>query len=205
MADFLQEISTIVETGTTEAGSTHATWPMYRGHLPDSTVVGDRAVALLHAPGLPDVGGAVSDGRADIERPGLQVVVRGLSLSQYIPAAGYKLTYEVFISYKTETVGGSAADFEYAFRLQANGSTVEGPYSFRQSMASNTEFGGGTVCMRYVTDSLTPGTTYAMTTDVWTKGDGSGDANTIIFNPTVGSGGDEVATVSRARLIVERL
>ena len=86
MADFLQEISTIVETGTTEAGSTHATWPMYRGHLPDSTVVGDRAVALLHAPGLPDVGGAVSGGRADIERPGLQVVVRGLSLSQYSSA-----------------------------------------------------------------------------------------------------------------------
>lgn len=85
MTDFLQEIATIVQTGTSVAGTTHATWPMYRGHLPDSTLIGDRAVALLHAPGMGDMGGADAD-RCDIERPGLQVLVRGLSLSQYSSA-----------------------------------------------------------------------------------------------------------------------
>ena len=86
MADLLQEISTIIEAGTTQAGSTHATWPIYRSHLPDSTDIGDRAVGLLHAAGFGDRGGAGTD-RSDIERPGLQVLVRGLPLNQY--SSGY--------------------------------------------------------------------------------------------------------------------
>ncbi len=82
MADYLQEVNTIIEAGTTEAGSTDADWPIYRGFLPDSTVIGDRAVALLHTAGESNIGG--TDGaRAEIEGPGLQVVVRGLPLNQF--------------------------------------------------------------------------------------------------------------------------
>lgn len=78
---YLEEIASIIEAGTTAAGSTHATWPLYGGFLPDSTVIGDRAVALLLAPGLPDDGGTGSP-RSDVERPGLQVLVRGQPLNQ---------------------------------------------------------------------------------------------------------------------------
>lgn len=82
MADLLQEINTIIQTGTTQAGSTHATWPTYGGGLPDSTFVGDRAVGLLHGPGMPDLG-SDSSGSIWMERPGLQVLVRGLPYNQY--------------------------------------------------------------------------------------------------------------------------
>lgn len=77
MADLLQEINTIIEAGTTEAGSTFPDWPIYRGHLPDSTAIGDRAVALLNTAGEPDLG------QPDVEKPGLQVITRGLSLKEF--------------------------------------------------------------------------------------------------------------------------
>lgn len=80
MADFLQEINTIIEAGTTEAGSTFSDWPIYRSHLPDSTAIGDRAVALLNSAGEPDLG------QPDVEKPGLQVITRGLPLKKFSTA-----------------------------------------------------------------------------------------------------------------------
>lgn len=85
MAEFLREMATVVEAGTTEAGSTHATWKLYGGGLPDSTHVADRAVGLIQTAGVGDVGSATTD-RADVERPGLQVLVRGLPRNQYSSA-----------------------------------------------------------------------------------------------------------------------
>ena len=82
MAELLQEINTIIQTGTTQAGSTHATWPVYAGGLPDSTFIGDRAVGLLHGPGMPDMG-SDSSGSIWMERPNVQVLVRGLPINQY--------------------------------------------------------------------------------------------------------------------------
>ena len=80
---FLQEIATIIEAGTTMAGSTHATWPLFGGHLPDSTVMNsDRAVALLHGAGLGDLG-SDSSGSIWMERPNVQVLVRGRPFNQY--------------------------------------------------------------------------------------------------------------------------
>lgn len=75
MPDFLQEINTIITSNTTEAGTTD--WPIFRSHLPDSTAIGDRAVALLNSAGGPDLG------QPDVERPGVQVIVRGLSLKEF--------------------------------------------------------------------------------------------------------------------------
>lgn len=46
-------------------------WAIFKGHLPDSTVLGDRAVAVIETLG----DGLL--GRVDMEMPGLQVVVRG--------------------------------------------------------------------------------------------------------------------------------
>lgn len=86
MAELLQEIASIIDAGTTEAGSTHATWPLWLSHLPDSTGMDDRAVALMENPGLPDLGGSTDDQGPAIERPSLQVLVRGLPLNQYSTA-----------------------------------------------------------------------------------------------------------------------
>lgn len=131
-----------------------------------------------------------------------------LSLSQYVPAPGYRLKYEVTLCFRSPTVG-SRAEHEYAFRLQQNidaggATTVEGPYAWRMNTSSN-DFDGGTMSLSYVLDNPTPGSTYAMTTDVWTKGNGTDDSDDIIFNPTLGTAGDTLATQSRARLVMERL
>jgi hypothetical protein len=130
----------------------------------------------------------------------------GLSLSQYIPYAGYRLMYEVTLCFKSTTGGGGTEQTEYAFRIQqtidANpATTVEGPYAWRTCYSGNNEFSGGTVTLSYIVDNPTPGSTYAFTTDVYTEGSGKG-AGTIIFNPTVATG---LATQSRARLVVERI
>lgn len=50
-------------------------WPLYLGHMPDSTMVNDRAVALIETAGTPE------DGRLGIESHGLQVVVRGAAMT----------------------------------------------------------------------------------------------------------------------------
>ena len=66
---FLDDISTLLTSSTVAGGATG--WPLYLGHLPDSSAIGDKAVALLETAGQEDMG------RVDLERPGLQVVVRG--------------------------------------------------------------------------------------------------------------------------------
>lgn len=131
----------------------------------------------------------------------------GLSLSQYIPFRGYRLTYEVTVCFKGTTIGGSGQSYEYAFRLQQTidagaAATVEGPYSCRIRNETANEFGGATVSLKYVIENPVPGSTYAFTTDVYTEGDGANEADTIIFNPTVGAA---LATQSQARLVVERI
>lgn len=50
-------------------------WPIYKSHLPDSTVIGDRAVALIETAGSPEYP------RDGVDKNGLQVVVRGAKMS----------------------------------------------------------------------------------------------------------------------------
>lgn len=132
----------------------------------------------------------------------------GLSLSQYIPCLGYRLVYEVSLTFRGETASGADAKYEYAFRVQQNidsagATTVEGPYGWRYRSTTDGQFTGGTITMKYVVENPTPGSTYAFTTDVYTDGSDGQEVNTIIFNPSIGSA--SLATQSQARLIVERL
>jgi hypothetical protein len=75
MDTYLEEIEAIIVAGTTHAGA-GSDFPIFLGHLPDSTVasVTDRAVGVI-----PTVGGP-SMARVEIDEPGLQVVVRGASV-----------------------------------------------------------------------------------------------------------------------------
>jgi hypothetical protein len=78
MADiYLEEIEAIIVAGTTEAGD-GTSFPIFLGHMPDSTTAGvpDRSVAVLASIGFPDYG------RVEIEEPGLQVLVRGASITE---------------------------------------------------------------------------------------------------------------------------
>lgn len=72
---FLDEIAAAVELGSTEAGS-GTSFPIFKGTMPDSTVLGDRAVALVLS------GGYADDARVTLDRPGLQVLVRGAPVNQ---------------------------------------------------------------------------------------------------------------------------
>ena len=60
----------------------HTGWPIYRSHMPDSTAIGDKAVALVNTAGEPEWE------RVGIEPRGLQVVVRGAAINQ--TATGYE-------------------------------------------------------------------------------------------------------------------
>lgn len=80
---YLEEVESIIVAGTTYAGS-GSSFPIFLGHLPDSTVssVTDRAVGLIESIGGPDMG------RVEIEERAVQIVVRGASI------------YEVSTSYE---------------------------------------------------------------------------------------------------------
>lgn len=73
---FLDEVYDILTSAASSEVGDGQTWPIFLGHLPDSTVLDDRAVALINTPGGGDEGGV------EIENPGLQVLVRGLPLTE---------------------------------------------------------------------------------------------------------------------------
>ena len=66
---YLDEIESLLQASTI-AGSTTG-WLLFKGHLPDSSTIGDKCVALL------GTAGAGSRARTDYDDLGLQVVVRG--------------------------------------------------------------------------------------------------------------------------------
>lgn len=66
---FLDEVATLVESSTVAGGATG--WLLFKGIMPDSTAIGDKAVALVQSAGLGRMG------RVDIDRPRLQVWIRG--------------------------------------------------------------------------------------------------------------------------------
>lgn len=82
----------IVTTSTAEAfylTNESPVWLIYKGHMPDSTAINTRAIALLETAG----GGVM--GRIDMETPRLQVLVRGVPMHQTsttYPEAESKMT-----------------------------------------------------------------------------------------------------------------
>lgn len=114
VADFLEEIDAILAANSSKAGA-GTSYPTYLGHLPDSTVIGDRAVGLLLAEGFPD------GERTGVENPGLQVLVRGTSLrtesSAYAEAsATAKAVKDALAGYS-----GDLTDLDFFEQFEATG------------------------------------------------------------------------------------
>lgn len=65
----LDELATLLESST--VAGTGTSWLLFKGHMPDSTAIGDPAVALIQTAGEGRMGSL------DIDRPHFQVVVRG--------------------------------------------------------------------------------------------------------------------------------
>lgn len=65
----LDELENLLEASTVAGGATG--WLLYKGMMPDSSTIADKAVALLQVPGQGRMGAL------DIERARFQVVVRG--------------------------------------------------------------------------------------------------------------------------------
>lgn len=65
----LDEFEALLTTSTVAGGGTG--WGIYKGHMPDSSTIGAKAVALIQTPGRGRMGAL------DIERARLQVVIRG--------------------------------------------------------------------------------------------------------------------------------
>lgn len=132
-----------------------------------------------------------------------------LTLAQYVPGPGYRLTFESTLCFRSSAMGGSNSDAFFAFRIQQNtgggASTVEGPVAWTERPGGNSgNRAGGAVTIRHVVDNPTPGLTYTFTIDAFVEGDDAAEYSSIIFNPTIGSS-SSLATQSSSRLIPERV
>ena len=68
---FLDEIADLIASSSASSTS----WPVFRGHLPDSTVLDDRMVGLLHTQGR-------TEARVELQTDELTVLVRGRPVNQ---------------------------------------------------------------------------------------------------------------------------
>ena len=127
-----------------------------------------------------------------------------LALSQYIPYQGYRMTYTVTINYQEEN-SGSTDSMQYGFRLKLNGTVVDGPYieaNYDAGTVDDQRQIARTVTLTHTVDNPAPGTNHAFTVEgAWR--DSSGFTK-MTLNPT-STDGDTVQSVSRARLIVDKL
>lgn len=132
------------------------------------------------------------------------------SLSQYVPYAGYRMTYEVMLSFKANS--GQQAVYSFEIQEAINGgaaATVEGPYMYVSDDNGNTHESGQTLLMRWVRDNPTPGSTYAYTVKIGAFGNGANYID-MTLSPQLGDTGgtinvDYIQTSSRARLMMERM
>ncbi len=138
---------------------------------------------------------------------GAWVTKTDLSLTQYVPFEGYRLTYEVSLTFTTDVSGSGDNTTNFAFRLQQKiggdaATTVEGPlaYSVVDAGSSNTK-AGSIIHLKYVIENPVSGSSYLFTVDAWNEGTGTG-FDDIVFNPTVATG---VTTQSSSRLYSERI
>lgn len=92
---FLDEIATLVDVSTSVGSGT--SWPIYKSHLPDSTAIGDRAIALIEITGQGQLPGP------DIDRRGLRVLVRGAAMSS--DSTSYSDAESIAISIRDDLVG----------------------------------------------------------------------------------------------------
>lgn len=132
MTAFLDEIEALIDVST-DVGS-GSSWPIYKSHLPDSTVIGDKAIALLETPGEGETG------RVDIDKRGLKVLVRGSPMSS--ESTSYETTEAIAISIRDDMVGyaGSSdtSSHHYVGIWSLDGPTFQGfDASWRPLLAMN--------------------------------------------------------------------
>lgn len=127
-----------------------------------------------------------------------------LSLTQYIPGPGYRLTYETSVPYSDVDASGTAEGARVYIAIQSavdggSASTVAGPVicEIRGDAANMKD--SGTLFLRYVLDNPTPGSSYAMTTLLGVYDDANFEQ--VSIPPSVG--GTQMAAESR--LIMEKL
>lgn len=141
--------------------------------------------------------------------------IPGLALSQYIPAAGYRLIYEVSISWAT-VIDDQQAFF--AFRLELDdGSTsvVDGPFIESFDQVGFGELNKASVTrLTHIVERPTPGTTYTFTPQATAADSAGAAANAPRLHPLIAitQGGaasagsnSAIQTVSTSRLKVERI
>lgn len=72
----LRELAShLIDSGVVSGSVTTSSFRVFASMVPDSCHIQDRVVGLLETPGFPP------DARTDIDRPGLQILVRGDSIS----------------------------------------------------------------------------------------------------------------------------
>lgn len=125
-----------------------------------------------------------------------------LSLTQYVPYPGYRLTYEVQFPFRSIDATDEAMLAYGAIQLNIDGggaSTVSGPVFYEGHAVSSNGTFGGTFSLRHIVDNPTPGSSYAFTFLVGVY-DGA-DYAQMTAPPLVNS----VQMEARARLIMEKL
>lgn len=128
-----------------------------------------------------------------------------LSLTQYIPWAGYRLRYEVTVPFLVADVSNDRKRGRVYGSIQVNidslgANTVSGPVFYETGVSSgDIENSGGTLSLSHTIDNPTPGSTYAFTTLLGVYDD---EAYEQISAPPLVSG---VQMESRAVLTVERI
>lgn len=126
-----------------------------------------------------------------------------LSLSQYVPFAGYRLIYETTISYHASGSANDVHKHAFRIRLDTGGgyNVVSGPFIEYTDADSTANFEAGhIITLRHIVDNPTPGLTYAFEVQVGAYNGGS-DHSKVTMNPLVNS----LQSVSTARLVTERL
>lgn len=126
----------------------------------------------------------------------------GLSLTAYVPAAGYRLIYEVSVPIRSTNNSDEGLIAYGAIQRNVDGggaSTVVGPSFFEGHAVSSNGTFGHTFNMRYVLDNPTPGSSYAMTFLLGAYD--AADYADVIAYPLVNT----VQMAGNARLILERL
>lgn len=135
--------------------------------------------------------------------------VSGLTLSQYIPAHGYRLHYECSISYSAKTEGTMPETFDSGVRIQMDidsggYNTVQGPFTFRNySVTGDNQLQFSTrQYMHHIVESPVPGSLYTFHADVGVY-DGGANAADLTLNPNYSTAGMGQSR-SEAKLWLER-
>lgn len=136
--------------------------------------------------------------------------ISALTLSQYIPAPGYRLIYECNLTYAAKVEATMPETCDSGARIQMDSgsgySTVQGPFTRRfvfDTSGNSIRHSSHHDYMKHVVENPTPGLTYTFHADLGVY-DGGANAADLVVNPDFSSAGMG-QSVSFARLYLERL